>query len=163
MFTIDVPLDDVRRGLVEAALRVAKAGNAAIGAAGAIVLDKVTSDSSQTGVSLRQLAKLDHPYARRHGSIQAGALGGLVVARPWIVHRRQGRFANAISGRYKPSLLQPEYDIELDGSIKLVRWIVHGTKIMLPRDVLGGVAADPVLRARVIAVVGSVLRSELAP
>lgn len=162
MLTIDVSLNEVQRDLIQAGLRIAKAGNAAIGAAGAVVLDKVVSDSSQTGVSLRQLAKLDHPYARRHGSIQAGALGGSVVARPWVVHRRQGRFADAISGRYKPSLLQPEYDIELDGSVKLVRWIVHGTKIMLPRDVLGGVAGDPVLRARVIAVVSSVFRSELA-
>lgn len=81
--------------------------------------------------TLKSLAKLGHPYARRHGSI------GVHQTEPWVVHSHKGKLARSIKaevkGRNKPTL-----SIYSDSSVAPYnRYVFKGTKKMLGRDTFG--------------------------
>lgn len=122
--------------------------------------------------SLDDLADLDHPYARRHGTIQAGALGhdGRQVhtkpAKPG--NRNQtGDLKRALKYALLPSARPPGEAwvvyFDVDAAPHAV-WVVQGTRLMLPRDVLWWTATDPRVQAammrEVVLYLGKAMRSK---
>lgn len=99
----------------------------------------IKENMSLTDHTLKDLANLGHPYARRHGEAGAG------VHNPnWLVHKQSGRLlksrkkgvseASIISGR-----LQVSGFVMLDDSVApYASAVVWGTSKMIPRNFLLG-------------------------
>lgn len=104
--------------------------------------------------TLQQLADMDHPYAKRHGSIQ------IHPDRPYVVHERQGRLTRTVSGKVMKGKLH-FYRLKFDGRYKLPRFIVKGTKTMLPRDVITETGNQPETRKRMMKAIIDVLGKDL--
>ena len=139
-------------------LSAAVAGRAALQAAGAVLLDRTRRNTALKDHSLRRLARLDHPYARRHGKIQVHQ------DRPWLVHKRSGAFQAAMRGRLLSSPLG--YDVYAADTAPHVRKVILGTKVMLPRDVIWYTAHEratkvAMMRA-VVTILGRGLRAKAA-
>lgn len=139
-----------------------KAAEAAVKAAGAVLLNAVRENASRTDHSMSDLARLDHPYARRHGSIQAGRLGPAFAKRPYMVHTRSGAFLSAIQGRFTRSPIS--YEVQAVNRVPWVQYVIQGTRVMLPRDVIWGTALEPATKAKmqkaVIHILGKALRTQ---
>lgn len=114
---------------------------------------------SLTDHTQKQLNKLDHPYAKRHGSIQSSSLGH----EPWLVHKQHGGLAPTIKLVAERSLSAVKADIVAQarvssggkaifspgamGSLRLswnvvsnsqiTAYVEFGTDKMLPRDFAG--------------------------
>ena len=99
-------------------------------AAGEKSLGRVKANVSARKYSLADLAGLDHPYARRHGAIRKGVLGGRYQYKPYLVHSRTGQMKDGIRGRVR----QGAYEIEATG--QHAKYVIGGTRRMLRRDVL---------------------------
>lgn len=107
----------------------------AIMAAGEVLKVAVEQHLSITTHTLKDLERMDHPYARRHGSIQ------IYPQRPFLVHSHSRKMRNAVT-------LQEVHDIDrgmvairarvgLDyGRQRYFKYVIQGTKVMLPRDTL---------------------------
>jgi hypothetical protein len=101
--------------------------------------DEVTKNISLRDHTLKQLAELDHPYARRHGS------RGKVIHEPyWQVHVQSGRLlASKFSGirdaKVVGGTLSAAAFVGLnENSAKHALYVVFGTSKMIPRPVLQG-------------------------
>ncbi len=70
-----------------------QAANHSVAAGGAVLLTAIRSNVASRDHSLRDLARLDHPYARRHGSIQVHTTGGGPMLRTpsALVHAQSGK------------------------------------------------------------------------
>lgn len=102
-----------------------KASATAIANTGKTILRSIQSLVDKKPYSLQQLKGMDHPYARRHGSIK-----GLSDREPYAVAKVSGKFASSIIGK---TTNQYEYAIRYQANDSTKR-IVEGTRIMLPRD-----------------------------
>jgi len=138
---------------------------AAVGiqAAGAVLLDRTRRHVSRRDHSLADLRRMDHPYARRHGVIQAGRLGGAFVRRPYLVHTRSGTMLRALQGRRRNSFT---YDVSFREIAPWISYVVQGTRKMIGRDVIWLTAHEretkvEMMRA-IIRVFGSGLRLKAA-
>lgn len=162
-----------------------KAGRAAVDAAGGIALKYSKKAVGLRDHSLTDLANMDHPYARRHGSIRVhqsigtwhvhraptGGLSGAAhaaAAKRTSTHRKQtdtlynatlGRATTAPSGG-------PQYEVYFDTfQAPHAEDVVMGTKLMLPRDPLWNAVMQPAVRQEmmkaVVVVLGRVLRSKV--
>ena len=87
--------------------------------------------------TLQQLADLDHPYAKRHASIQVHP------GQTYLVHMQKGRLASSLSSRVKRSPGGAGGGARSVARIGFERgpplyatWVVNGTKIMHGRSVL---------------------------
>ena len=81
--------------------------------------------------TLKSLAKMGHPYARRHGSIRVHQ------TQPWVVHSHTGKLARSIKAEIKGSN-KPSLTIYSDSSVAPYnRFVFKGTKKMLGRDTFG--------------------------
>ena len=115
------------------------AARAAINAAGKIFKTAVVENASRRDHSLYRLSRMDHPFAKRHGRIQAGRMGGAWVQKPYMVHERSGRFKKAIFG--KPST-SPKggvaYTVGVPSNNRHAVRIIQGTPAgtMLPRNLI---------------------------
>ena len=88
---------------------------------------------------------MDHPFARRHGSLNSGVLGGDWTIKPWMIHTgRQASMGKSDTGALKRSI-KYKFKNTPKGPITIfyyeyqaphVKYVVKGTKIMLPRDVI---------------------------
>lgn len=99
-------------------------------AGGEAALKRVHANVSAKKYSLADLAARDHPYARRHGTIQKSVLGGRYMTRPYQIHERSGQLKQGIIGR----TTNVAYEIEATG--QHARFVIGGTRHMLRRDVL---------------------------
>jgi len=81
------------------------------------------------GHTLQWMAEVDHPYAKRHGSIQEGTLG-----HPgWQVHYQTGQLLSAIKSGVGAG--GDTYDVYVDtGVAPHAKYVVQGTRIMFARD-----------------------------
>lgn len=111
------------------------------------------------------LSANDHPYARRHGTIQYRAVGGLpgFSAPEDVVHSVSGAMRNALIGRVDRN--GPTYNIAIDLTrAPHAKYVIEGTRVLLPRDVLGSTARDPrvidQIRRTWIRVLGPVFRTQ---
>lgn len=155
-------------GNVKVSLR--KASVAAVRAAGEAYRDVVKRNLSLTDHTLRQLAVLDHPYARRHGSIKihAGDGGGFIDDGRNLVHRQSGNLLRSLRAQMRGASgpgSAVAYDVWLDlaGNTE-VRAVLDGTPRMLPRDPLWSTALGPAtideMRRSILRELGKVLRSQ---
>ncbi len=98
----------------------------------AFVLERL----SKTGLTDEQLERLDHPYARRHGSIKS------INSNPTeYIGRRTGSILSSLRGKYTKQgsnqyLGQHGYVINFPSLPEHGKFIFKGTKVMLPRNPL---------------------------
>jgi len=131
--SIDVgSLSTVVLALKNLRVTAARARRESVLAAGPKALDRVKANVSGRKYSLADLARMDHPYARRHGGIDTAALGGRYQQKPYIVHTRSGDLRRGIRG----STVGDAYQIEATGLH--ARFVIGATtrSTMLRRDVL---------------------------
>lgn len=137
-----------------------KAAGPALLAAGQAYRNMVRKRINLRDHSLADLARKDHPYARRHGSIR------IHRRKPWQVHRQSGRMINALQGRPVTVGGQHGYEVTFDyNAAPHARYVIQGTRVMLPRDVLWKTAHDEptkvAMMRRVVKVLGKQLRTQL--
>lgn len=94
---------------------------------------------SRSDFSLKELAALDHPFAKRHGD------EGIPVYDPyWMVHKRSGKLLSSVdSGTERASItggkLTSSAFVRLDPTIAPhALHVVFGTSRMIPRPVVTG-------------------------
>ena len=99
-------------------------------------LKKFNDAISRKDLSEDDLSKLDHPYAKRHGSIQT--YGSL---KDFMVHERTGSFKRSFKINSKGSnQYQSKVNISQTGSVRPYHsYVMYGTKKMLPRNPILGV------------------------
>lgn len=100
------------------------------------VVDKeITKNMSLTDHSLKDLARLGHPYARRYGM-----MGRHLHTPYWQVHKQSGQLLGSKkSGTDKASItlgrLKASAWVELDeGRAAYAPMVIYGTSKMIPRD-----------------------------
>jgi hypothetical protein len=144
------------------------AQEAAVNAAGNLLREACRESLSLTDHTLDDLAALDHPYARRHGSIRihGGDLrGGWIRTGEDQVHAQSGRLRAALRGGPVTRQGGPGYEVWVDQAVA-PHWrdVVQGTLHMLPRDPLWETAQGPKtiyeMRRAVVRELGRVLRSK---
>lgn len=153
-----------------ASINMKRAQQAAINSGGRALLAEVERSLSYTDHTLRQLAALDHPYARRHGSIQLSLpdRGRSIRDGRHGVHRQSGRLLRGLVGRPIRNSLRggiPQFRIEVLSAIAPHwKYIVLGTRNMLPRDPLWETAQGPgtitKIRKAIITTLGKEMRSQ---
>lgn len=99
-------------------------------AMGEALHQRVRANASLRDHTLRDLARLGHPYARRHGTIR------IHRDRPYLVHTHTGQLLQSIRAEVLPTT--PErFGVWLDPTIAPhAAYVVLGTRVMLPRDLL---------------------------
>lgn len=160
------------RGFRGSRARIRKASVVATGLAGARLLAAVRANVSVPPIggsprSHRQaLAALGHPYAARNGSIQISPSGGFPgFGRPkLLVHTVSGALLSSISGRLS-STGSLRYQVTADpNKAPHLRYVIRGTQVMLPRDILAATLFDPAViaeaRKSIIFVLGRVFRTQ---
>jgi hypothetical protein len=155
----------------------------ALAPAAARLHDEARKNISLKDHSLKDLGDIDHPYARRHGKIDTGALGH---EPEWQVHTRPRKLARGKNGQrlaesanqtgdllrslrvgLLPSARRPGEAwvvwFDVDAAPHAV-FVVQGTPLMLPRDVLWWTATDPrvqkAMMREVVRVLGASLRTQ---
>jgi len=98
--------------------------------AGAILQQRIVKNASYRDHTLKDLRKMDHPYAARRGRIT------IHTRKPYVVHSRKGKFIKAITGKYVGHKTAPYYKVWIDRRYKYPKYIITGTKVMMPRDTL---------------------------
>lgn len=153
-------------GIGNARVTLRQASQAAVFAAGDFFLRAARANVSYRDHSARDLARLDHPYARRHGSLTLHAgVGALLADGRHAVHAQTGRLAGALRGGLVQTSGTFHYEVSVD-TVAAPHWahVVHGTKTMLPRDPLGQTELSPAvqkeMRRRVVSVLGRALRAQ---
>lgn len=112
------------------------------------------------------LVALGHPYARRRGSIALKPTGGVHGApAEALVHKVSGDLVRSFYGRF--SARGPAFIIGFDTNrAPHARYVVQGTRVMLPRDVLSETAAIPAvrkaMRREVVRAFGQIMRTRAA-
>lgn len=109
----------------------------------------------QDGHGPAELAAMDHPYARRHGSIQESKLG-----HPgWWVHKQTGSLFRSITGR----MVSPaEYEVFADTSIAPhAEAVINGTSVTFARDFIWIAGELRVVRRRIMRAMVRVLGRQL--
>lgn len=119
-----------------------KAAKEALRAAGADLKAGLLQNVKITDHSLQVLAAMDHPYARRHGSIRS-----LGHSKPDMVHKRSGRMSQNISGALLGKGNNFRYRVGFKyGVVPHAKFVVAGTRTMLPRDVIRMTSQEPAVR-----------------
>lgn len=132
----------------------------ALGAAlSSVLFAEVRTNISHTDHSLADLRRLDHPYARRHGSIKIHGDGQRVV------HNQSGQLLSSLRVEKLPSANSPTgeaYAVWFDvGAAPHAAFVVQGTRYMLPRDVLWATTKDPRVRKNMMRAATRTLGAQL--
>ena len=121
--------------LKDAKGKLAKASADTVAQVGKFALGAIMKNVTFPAFSFEELSAKDHPYARRHGTIQKTSVG----QRPtYAVGKNTGAFAKSIKGK---TTNQYEYAITYEDQ-PLTKLIVYGTRIMLPRDPIAETVQD---------------------
>lgn len=151
---IKVAVDAIRNARVD----VRKAREQSVKNAGEKALERVKANVSARKYSLTDLARKDHPYARRHGTIRKSVLGGRYQYKPYLVHTRTGQMKYGIRGGVRSGA----YEIEATG--QNAERVIKGTGLMLRRDVLVDTFNEDgtrrVILREIARVLGQVLRTQ---
>lgn len=141
--------------------RERKAAAAAAKAAGKILHDKVKQNVSLSDHSQDELDALDHPYAERHGSIRLHERGSKSIVNPaFRVHTQTGTMLSALQQGPTPGGMG--WRVEFNDSIAPhAKYVILGTKVMLPRDVVHGTAASPFVQQQMMKSIVKTLASKL--
>lgn len=124
-----------------------KAAHEAVAAAGKALEGKIRQNMSLRDHTDDSLRALDHPYARRHGSIRIHRKGSRSLVHPeFRVHTRTGALLGALRSR-RGTGKKPNWRIWLDkGAAPHAVYVIQGTRVMLGRDVLWDTAIAPLTR-----------------
>jgi hypothetical protein len=124
-----------------------------------VLFDAVRANVSATDHTLADLRRLDHPYARRHGSIQIH--GGSQTT----VHKHTVQLLSSLRVEKLPSANSPTgeaYAVWFDvAAAPHAAFVVQGTRYMLPRDVLWATTQDPAVRKSMMRATTKVLGKAL--
>lgn len=143
-----------------------QAAVAATNAAGKVLEAKIRQNISLTTYTLADLARMDHPYARRHGSIRIHRKGSTALLRPENrVHTQGGSLLSSLQSSKGSG--QPSFRVWLDrGIAPHAVYVVGGTRVMLPRDVLWDTARAPAVQKKMMLAItkklGKMLRTGAA-
>ena len=124
----------------------------AINAGGKVFKTAMQEAVSRRDYSLNQLADMDHPYARRHGSprVHGGAP---------LEHTRSGKMLAALKVEKQG---KRAVRIGFDESIAPnAKYVIQGTKVMLPRDVFRFIYDDDKKALSIVKAVGTVFDLKL--
>jgi hypothetical protein len=114
--------------------KVQKAVLKSLEAAGGVLHEEIVKNASYTDHSLKRLEALDHPYAKRHGSIQ------IHTRKPYVVHKQgiSKRSKNLHKGiKHRLIKSKREYQVYVLPSHPYAKYVIQGTKTkMLGRDFL---------------------------
>lgn len=144
-----------------------KAAEMAVFGAGRLLHGLIKQNMSLRDHSKPDLEALGHPYARRHGSIQIHTSGTRALRNPANrVHSQTGTLVGSLRGGLAIGR-DIAYSVELDtGRAPYGRFVVQGTRVMLPRDVLWDTANAPDVQRRmmkeIVRVMGKRLRTKAA-
>lgn len=147
--------------LSEASMDLEEAAWPALAASMAVVEKHARKVLSATDHTLKDLAKRDHPYARRHPRIM------IHKSDPWRVHTHTGALLRALLNTAYDAQQGPAHVVYLDQTVtEHVKYVVEGTKYMHPRDPLwAGTALQPKVQqaalTALVRVLGKELRSKL--
>tara|TARA_B100001093_G_scaffold2600_1_gene2648 strand:+ start:23511 stop:24035 length:525 start_codon:yes stop_codon:yes gene_type:complete len=115
--------------------KASKAKKKALQNAGAVLKIAIQQHLSLTTYTLADLERMDHPYAKRHGSIKVHP------SRPFVVHQRSTKMRNSVTSESKwraggygggggwGQLVGLDY-----GKEKYFKYVIEGTNKMLPRN-----------------------------
>ncbi len=119
-----------------------KAASEALKAAAIVLRAAVKENSSLSDHTIANLRSLDHPYAKRHGSIKIHG------NKPYLVHRQNnGNMASKVTFRKMGTGRNIRYRIGYDYSaVPYARFVVAGTKVMLPRNTVYMTSQEPDVR-----------------
>ena len=121
----------------------------------------------KTNISLRDHSLYDlernhdHPYAKRHGSIQihAGENTGTIRDSRAQIHSQSGDLLDSLK---HGMVSRNKWVIKFDTGVALhAKWLVGGSKVMLPRDVLGETAMAKGTKKSMMKAITRVLGSEM--
>lgn len=155
-----VALGNTRVSMKQAATR-------AVDGAGRALRARVRSNVMATAYSLEALAAKDHPYARRHGEIlSVFRKRTYMIDSRHAVHTRTGQMVQALYGGMRAGGTIA-YDLGFDlNHAPHIRYVLEGTKYMLPRDPLWQTANAPEtvreMRLGIVRALGKALRSQAA-
>jgi hypothetical protein len=144
-----------------------KAARYAVAAAGRVLRDAVKQNISLTDHSLADLRREGHPYARRAigggtiNQIRIHTKGTKSLTNPALrVHKQEGNLLDALQAA--PTHGGLGYRVELDPNIAPhAAFVVLGTKVMLPRDVLWATAEAPFIQQKMMTAIVTVLGKKL--
>lgn len=97
----------------------------------------VTKNISRKDFTLKELAELDNPYARRHGRILTGKLGmPFNNSQEYLIHTRKGGLRKDL--KVKKNKSDGTAVIYFNDTSGHTRYVIEGTRVLLPRDVISG-------------------------
>jgi hypothetical protein len=124
--------------------------------AGQYLNTEITKNLTLHDHSLEKLKKMGHPYAQRHGSI------GVHQNKPFVVHSQTGRLANTLFYKMKGGVSKPIFRTGLKYNRRYNRYIITGTRVMLPRNVLYDTSQQKKVRMKMMIIVRKELGKYLA-
>lgn len=130
-----------------------EAARQALEAGAQVLLKYARKVLSLTDHTLKDMAKLGHPYARRHGRIL------IHKSAPWKVHTHTGRLLRALKDSAYDVGSAPAHMVYIDtADAPHAVYVVEGTATMLPRDPLWtGTALQPAVQRQVMGAIVKVL------
>lgn len=96
----------------------------------------IVANASRTDHTLSDLKTVDHPFAKRHGSIQGSVLGGDWSKKPFMIHSRKGNVASSIRYTIKRNNNSRQAIFHYRYSAPYVKYVVKGTRVMFGRNVI---------------------------
>jgi hypothetical protein len=138
-----------------------RAATAAAKSAGLMLHKIVKQNISLHDHSPEALATKDYPYAARHGAIHLHESGSKALVHPeFRVHAQTGKLQSSL--RSAPLARGIGWRVELDpGIAPHAKFVVQGTKVMLPRPVLDDTAQAPDVKRRLLKDIVKTLGSKL--
>lgn len=124
----------------------------AVSAGGKVFKTAMQEAVSRRDYSLKQLADMDHPYSRRHGSPKVH--GG----QP-LVHTRSGKMLAALKvEKHGKRSVRVGFD---ESVAPHANYVIQGTRVMLPRDVFRFIYDDEKKALSIVKAVGTVFNLKL--
>jgi hypothetical protein len=160
-------LQNCIRALDRVGKTVTVAASAAARDGGSELFAVIQQNMSLKDHTLADLAEMDHPYAKRHGSIKIHNTGGSGLLHPeFRVHTHSGKLLRSL----KRQRLQREpgahtFRIFADEAVAdYAAYVLNpeGTKKMFGRNVFADAAASPDTRAKIDVAVMNALKGRLA-
>ena len=132
---------------------LARAQTLALLRAGDYLKGQIYNNASRTDHNQESLNKIGNPYARRHGSIRVHQ------NKPYMVHKQTGRMLNTLQGKLKGANRKPTYRIGFRYNRKYTRYVITGTKVMLPRNILYDTSQEKAVRHKMVDLVNKTMKS----
>lgn len=121
--------------------------------AGEYLKGEIHKNATNRSYNQSALNKMGNPYARRHGSIRVHQ------SKPYTVHQQTGRMASSLTGKMRNAYRKPRYKIGFRYNRKYTKYVITGTKVMLPRNILYDTSQEKAVRNKMIDLVNKTMSS----